>query len=233
LDPMGRKRATELGVPGFSFGDVVQLTSATASNLTHWTNLGIIKAGVEGTGGRGHHRRFSITNIVEIELAATMNRYHVPMPLIAQGVTGFRAYHELAKAAWPVDANQQRLTDEQRKAVERAYVDAFIRRDEAHGVTVTKRKAGTYLRSVRGGDMFNPEHEDAIMYHARTWERFLTDTEFRNRHFYGVFVSPDEDTAVIHDGPIDDPGAAIPNTAIVINLAPIVVLFTAVSRVHW
>src|SRR5262245_52953619 len=80
-------------LPGYSLADALVLTSATKSNLQHWTTINIIAADMVNTQGRGHHRRFSTFNLVEIELCAAINRYHVPAEVIRGAANIFRAFH--------------------------------------------------------------------------------------------------------------------------------------------
>ena len=41
-------------------------TGAPRSQLTHWTNTGLISAGIAEAAGTGHHRVFSLRDLVEI-----------------------------------------------------------------------------------------------------------------------------------------------------------------------
>lgn len=195
---------TNPAVTGCSFSDVVKWTDATRSNLIHWTNIRIIVPDLEDTAGPGYPRRFSTLNVLEVQLAAEMNRFRLPAALIGDTVWSFRSFHELAMGLHPLLRGQHRLTPEQRTAVERAYLRSVVRRDERHGMKVTKKQIAAYTDSFKNdAKLFNPESEAEMLHHAESWHRFMTDAAYRRQHFYGVFVYPDDEDARIIDEPIN------------------------------
>jgi hypothetical protein len=80
-------------VPGYTFADVLVLTSASKSNLQHWLREDIIAGDFSEAGGKGVHRRFSTFNVIEIEMCAAMNRFHVPVSVIRGAANVFRSFH--------------------------------------------------------------------------------------------------------------------------------------------
>lgn len=81
----------------YTVADALVLTSATESNLIHWTHIGTIKAAIPSA-GRGYPQRFSPFNIIEIELAAVINRFKVPTRTIEGALSVFRSFHQGAVA---------------------------------------------------------------------------------------------------------------------------------------
>ncbi len=74
----------------YSRRDIGRLTSATESNLTHWSKIGLLRADVQETGGRGHHRRFSFRALIEAEIAARLNSLGIPVAGIQALIEIFR-----------------------------------------------------------------------------------------------------------------------------------------------
>ena len=74
----------------YSRRDIDRLTSATESNLTHWSKIGLLRADVRETGGRGHHRRFSFRALVEAEIATHLNSRGMPVASIQALIEIFR-----------------------------------------------------------------------------------------------------------------------------------------------
>ena len=197
-DNMARRATSTSGSPAwgnsFSFGEVLKWTSATRSNLIHWTNTKIIKPDVEDTAGPGYPRRFSRLNLLEVELAASVNRFRVPVTLIGQAVRSLRDFHELAATLWsdtgaervPPPAAQTELTDSQRVAIRAVYVGQFVRRDEIGTLgkpPAKNRSAAFYAKKMSDNGIFSAENQTAILNASRDWFRFTRDAGFRRTHF--------------------------------------------------
>ena len=56
----------------YSFRDVLKATSASRSQLIHWTNTNLILPDIADTAGTGHARRFSFQNLVEVRIAVVL-----------------------------------------------------------------------------------------------------------------------------------------------------------------
>jgi hypothetical protein len=67
----------------YTFTDLVSVSGATKSNITHWAREGVIQPVVQQTSGTGHHRKFGFRNIVEARLAQHLNRAAIPVSLMA------------------------------------------------------------------------------------------------------------------------------------------------------
>lgn len=74
------------------------MTSATDSNLKHWTNINLIQSAIESGAGRGSARRFSPLNVVEVALCAAVNEFQVPVSVIRGALRGFHDFHRSAVA---------------------------------------------------------------------------------------------------------------------------------------
>ena len=71
-------------MPGYSFADVLKHTEATESQLKRWTDVGVIEA-ASGKGlGTGHHRRFSLINLVEVAVAEILAGFRIATPKIGE-----------------------------------------------------------------------------------------------------------------------------------------------------
>ena len=134
---MPRKKVVKPYVrkPGYSLADLLVLTDATKSELTHWTKSGIVRAAIEETSGRGHHRRFSAFNVIETQLAVVVNKLRVPAETVLEALNTFREFHRQAVAIHEqmADApviNPEHLslfsTVEQRHSVARSFVMRFF-----------------------------------------------------------------------------------------------------------
>src|SRR5688572_17894179 len=66
----------------YSFNDVMRLTGATKSHLTHWTREQIVHADVVAADGPGKHRRFSWFNLFETSVALQLNLIAAPVMVI-------------------------------------------------------------------------------------------------------------------------------------------------------
>lgn len=71
----------------FGFGEVLDLTGVSRSQLIYWTQAGLITAGVREAQGTGHHRVFSFHNLVEVAVAIALARWGVAVPTIRRVVT--------------------------------------------------------------------------------------------------------------------------------------------------
>lgn len=181
---------------GYSFSEVLGHSKGTSrSNLIHWTNVNAIKADIQETAGTGHHRRFSLLNIIEVELCARVNAFGVPVKLLAEGVREFRQYHDLLAAltsAAPVDRANTTFTDAQQAVfvdlVSRHIVDVH----KSKGIVKNNREARKELELLqkqfmeeRGGDV-----DASYLKRAYAWERYRRDASFRQEHFVGLFLVP-------------------------------------------
>ena len=72
----------------YSRRDIARWTRASESHLTHWSKIGLLRADVRETAGRGHHRRFSFRVLVEAEIAAHLNAVGVPVANIQTVLEG-------------------------------------------------------------------------------------------------------------------------------------------------
>jgi hypothetical protein len=66
--------------------------------MQHWTKVGVIRPEVETGEGRGHHRRFSAFNLIEVQLAAVVNLTQVPVSTIFGALDHFRGFHRSMRA---------------------------------------------------------------------------------------------------------------------------------------
>src|SRR5689334_16367564 len=84
--------------PGYGFADITTVTTATRSNLIHWTNIGLITGEVADTEGRGHHRRFSTFNAIEVQTCAAISQFKVPTVKLLGALEALRSFHRNAVA---------------------------------------------------------------------------------------------------------------------------------------
>ncbi len=69
---------------GYSFADVLKHTGATTSQLKRWTDIGVIEA-ASGEGlGTGHHRSFSLINLVEVAVAKELAAFRIATPKLRE-----------------------------------------------------------------------------------------------------------------------------------------------------
>ena len=66
-----------LAARAYGFGDVLALTGASRSQLIYWTSAKVITARVRGVQGTGHHRVFSLRDLVDVAVAVALARYGV------------------------------------------------------------------------------------------------------------------------------------------------------------
>ena len=177
--------------PGYSFSDVLARTSATKSNLLHWANIKIITPAVEDTAGSGYPRRFSLENLVEVELCAAVNQFRVPATLIADAAQTFRQFHRRNLALTehgPTDSDT--FTPAQR--------DAYLAALTAEATSPDRKKKGLAVRRPDMGRLAavlleaisNEKAQRHALKDAAGWERYRRDQAFRKRYFCGLFVLP-------------------------------------------
>lgn len=73
----------------YAFGDVLAVTGATRSQLIHWTTTKLITARVRDVQGSGHHRVFSLRDLVDVAVAVALAQYGISvkrMGLIVRGL---------------------------------------------------------------------------------------------------------------------------------------------------
>lgn len=175
---------------GYSFADVVRLTSATRSNLIFWADRGIITAAIEDTAGPGYPRRFSYMNLVEAELCAEMNSFKVPARLIADAAEDFRLHHQRQLSIinnGPTDGATA-FTEAQRIAYANAIANEIVSsRDRGRGFKGTKHSHAHYVSVVMAR---TDRNEEQALRAAAAWQRYRSDEKFRFDHFCGLFVHP-------------------------------------------
>jgi DNA-binding transcriptional MerR regulator len=217
-----RKQPRPDGGESFSFADVLKVTNATRSNLIHWTNIGIIKPDVEDTAGPGYPRRFSALNLIEAQLAWTLNRLRIPVATIGDALRALREFHGVCAAIWSVGQpleGRKFLTHEEREAIKHAHVEQYLRREGEAGVGGSKsRRYYMRLENEAESVMFSDDQQLLLLHHAEAWREFTISPYSR---FYGLFVFPEDGGATVADEPL---GLAetIQHVAIVVNLAPVV-----------
>jgi hypothetical protein len=193
------------GVRGFSFAEVVSATSATRSNLIHWTNTGIVRPDIADTAGPGHARRFSIVNVVEAEIGATLNRFgKVRAKLIGDAINRFRHFHQLSVALYrassaPIGDPGNAFSPEQATAAASVFAEAMLRRDLLAGKA--KHSRAFYEKAVRP-QLNDSTEQQKMLAQAFKWRMFCHTIEQRDQQFFGLFVCPDEQDSTIVDDPI-------------------------------
>ena len=71
-------------MPDYSFADVLQHTGVTGSQLKRWTDISVIVA-ASGEGlGTGHHRSFSLLNLVEVAVAKELAAFRIATPKLRE-----------------------------------------------------------------------------------------------------------------------------------------------------
>ncbi len=87
----------------YSRSDIVRLTQATESHLTHWSKIGLLQADALETHGTGHHRRYSFRALIEAEVAARLNFFGIPVAHIQILIEVFRfvSSHGVRKGSTP------------------------------------------------------------------------------------------------------------------------------------
>lgn len=205
--------------PGYSFADLLVLTDATKSNLTHWTNTGVVKAALEETSGSGHHRRFSALNVIETEVAFVVNKHRVPVETLREALDTFRSFHRKAVAIYdefasaPLNPEHIALfpTLEARHNVAMGYLS------ELGTAFKDKKRAGAHARALADAWHF-----------VRTGPYIKGMGDASWHHFIGLFIAKEADSnyqdivEVILDPTAEDLHYAVGRTAIVVELGDVV-----------
>jgi hypothetical protein len=79
----------------YSFRDLMQLTGASRSHLTHWLKQGVVSADVAEGSGPGHHRQFGFFNLIEAHVAERLSGINLPAGLMGFTLTYLRGLEEL------------------------------------------------------------------------------------------------------------------------------------------
>jgi hypothetical protein len=188
----------------YSQAEAVRFTPATTSNMKWWTSKGIIRADVAEAAGTGHHRRFSLLNLVEAAVAVELNRYYMPVDAIRGALAVLRF----------LDANgrvQPASTE----------LEAFTNwRDE-----ITARVNGSQQLRAEGARVLGSKTADELIANLLMW-RLAIDARFRgklafagitfsaSRHLYGFFAQPKGEQLWF---PVDKFGPSI----LFVNILPI------------
>jgi len=94
----------------YTFADVMRITGATKSEMTHWTREGIVGADIAPGGGPGRHRKFAFLNLLEASIAVELNRLGAPVYVIRSLVSYVR-WLELEGCRDPKAAAARRIKD--------------------------------------------------------------------------------------------------------------------------
>jgi DNA-binding transcriptional MerR regulator len=95
-------------VRSYTFAEVVRVSGATKSNVTHWAREGLIRPALEQTTGTGHHRRFGFGNLVEARLAKHLNAGGMPIAHMSVLLDHVRFIDEASRAVAAGDTLQLR-----------------------------------------------------------------------------------------------------------------------------
>ena len=203
--------------PGYSFADLLLLTEATKNNLIHWTTLGITTGGIDETEGRGHHRRFSPLNVIEVQLAATINRHRVPATTIQGAINVFRHFHRQAVA---LHGQRNKTPLVTARSQFRIFRNVKHRREAALG----------YYRERTGVPPMSSPEQLAMKAHAigEAWAYLRTGPLVRGIphqspwvHFLGLFLTDNSADVVLDPTPMEL-SDAVESSAIVVNLADVI-----------
>lgn len=186
--------------PGYGFADVLLVTDATRSHLIHWTNIGIIRPDLVETTGRGFHRRFSTTNLVEVQLCSAIAKFKVPTDVMRGGVEIFKGHHRAMVAAHRVASSafipDGRIRDAAAELFQRKDQD----RDELHG-GLNQFEAARVWHELRTGSLICGRPD-------RSWS-----------HFVGLFLGSQHAQVAIDPTNL---AALVEGSAIVIDLTDVV-----------
>lgn len=201
--------------PGYNFGDVLALTSASKSNLLHWSNIGIITPAIEDIGGKGYPRRYSPLNVIEVELCTFVNQFRVPAEVIRGVANVFRDFHYSAVALHEEVEQAPLLVMPPHLAL---FKSATHRQTTAKSFWLSQ-----FPHHPTEEDMHRAADYAKAM--ARQWAYLRTGPRVRgisdseNQHFLGLFIG-DEYAVVALDPP--DVGKLVYGSAIVIDLSTVV-----------
>lgn len=225
---MPRKKLPYVPKPGFSAADVLALTDASKSNLVHWTNTGIIKAAVTDTTGPGHRRRYSPLNVIQAQLATTVNGWGVPAETIRAAMNIFLHFHYGAVAMHEYHSEAQLITNPPHLAL--------FPTSEARRLTALRFMLGRHPQRIGEDEeqervRLDASHEDAVKM-ANVWahirsgplNRGAADLSAMNTsHFLGLFIQREAGFADVALNPsARDLSNLMGDTAIVIDLAAVV-----------
>jgi hypothetical protein len=213
--------------PGYGFADLLVLTAATKSNLQHWTKTNvfgspILAAAIDDRQGKGHHRRFSAFNVIEAQLAATVNAHDVPAATIQMALNVLRHFHRQAVALYEQRIKAPLVTEPEHLAL-------------FDSIEARRSRALSYFRS-RLPHPFLTENE--VLEQARAigevWAYLRTGPLIRGegdpswKHFLALVISKTLDhhdmpfmDVVLDPTPLELQNAAA-SSAIFINLADVV-----------
>ena len=71
-------------MPGYSFADVLKHTGVEQNQLKRWTDVNVIEAASGDGSGTGHHRRFSLVNLVEVAVAKELAAFRIATPKLRE-----------------------------------------------------------------------------------------------------------------------------------------------------
>lgn len=226
-----KAKQVRAALPGYSLADVLVLTSATKSNMQHWTTIGLISADMVSADGRGHHRRFSTYNVVEIELCAAINQFRVAAEVIRGATNIFRLFHIGAVALYeetnnvPFESSTIRVVtpgadgsvmpgriglckdganrELQAKWFQRNYGNHYFR-DGAKQIAATAEEAATVWHEVRSGGLIDGKTN-------KDWN-----------HLVALFINGEHRSAAEVLIDVSDLRNVIEGSAIVIDIATVV-----------
>lgn len=221
LVPRRRAATTVAPKPGYGFADVLVLTDASRSNLIHWTNTQTIEPEIEGTTGRGVHRRFSTYNLIEIQLCATLVKFRLPVGTLRGAVNILRHFHLGALAVEgerrrPAGAAASCLPVFSSAQHQRTVAESFTR-SEAITLGIPAPRTAEDVQRAKA-------HVTRL---ASVWAELRAGSLIRGEpdpawsHFVGLFLDGDGRSGAVA---IDPPNlqSLISGSAIVIDLADVV-----------
>ncbi len=226
--PRTKSAATK---PGYSFADVLALTDATKSNLLHWTHTGTITAALQESAGRGHRRRYSPFNVIEVQLAVEVNKFGVSVKTISHALHMFRQFHRQAVA----------LHEQRTKAplvTEPKHLVLFKSLDQRRAVALNYFRYLPYAKFRGVESLSDDEQAEIVKTKARAignvWEYLRIGPMVHGKgdpswsHFLGLFISrPNNELNPPVFDVVLDPNPtelmyAIEGSAIVIDLADVI-----------
>ena len=74
----------------FGFSELIHLTDIPRTRLIHWTQAGLITAGVREAQGTGHHRVFDRHDLFEVAVANALAQYGVSTATIGRVLGALR-----------------------------------------------------------------------------------------------------------------------------------------------
>lgn len=82
----------------YSFSEVVSLSGATESNLTHWARSGLIVPDARRRRGSGHHRSYAFRNVVEAAIANYLNAAGMSVAQMKAGIAHLKFIDDASAA---------------------------------------------------------------------------------------------------------------------------------------